>query len=399
MKLASDIKINDIYSEIDEEKQKDLDNIINQEIDGLVTDGQKRYKTLSSNSSSNYPKPKTMFYVVFDVNDEINKNLSEDMFNNDRKNGEEDSYYNNCVDMSKYVLSVTPPTITYTSQTMNQYNRIKKVVENITYGDLKITFYDVKDSIVQQVFLNYLKYADDNMSSSYNDYATYGESKIDYTTNWGITLNTNKKMFKSVMIAEMFIDRLIVYSCMNPVLKSITFDEDKLGDYSPKTITATFEIEGITNDMKLPYSILSGTKIKGPLLRSLIGDKIENNGGEVLSHFLQKQWNKGFGVGSSNKNENGEESNMAKDVFENSYYNRIYNQVKDSNEKLISIKDLYYNNLNDMVYRINGNKIGIARKFSNNTYYIETGILDDDTSKLEEVDPLYTRTLPDNWKL
>jgi hypothetical protein len=127
--------------------QWDLNNIIpcntaNDDIDPL-TDGQKRFRTYNPNSSSNYPKTKTMFYVSFNFNH----------YNEVFKGNDTTEYKEISLELSKYVQSVQKPTITFDVETLNQYNRKKVINKGVKYGDLTITFFDVKDSTIQKHFL------------------------------------------------------------------------------------------------------------------------------------------------------------------------------------------------------------------------------------------------------
>ena len=290
------------------------ENIIPSRSEHQISDGQKRYGTLLGNSSSNYPKPRTMFYVIFNYGD---------TFNSPIPNSE----------LSKFVISVTKPTITYTTKKMNQYNRIKYVYDNVEYGDLKITFMDVKNSTVEQAFFSYLKNNNndfnnkhrtlDNDDGAYNTYAPNSSYTYDYS--WGLHNRSNERMFKSITIVEMYFDRLIVYTIENPLLKSIDFGENKIGDYSPNNISVTFNVEGITNDL-----IYDMNKIEN----DVVGDLFTRFGSEApnIAHFLGKRWNPGNNIDRTTSPYYVK--NNYDYTYNNGNYNNYYSQYMETQNKI-----------------------------------------------------------------
>lgn len=300
-------------------------NIIPSRSEHQISDGQKRYGTLLSDSSSNYPKPKTMFYVVFNYGD---------TFNN--KTPVENS------ELSKFVIGVTKPTITYSTKKMNQYNRIKYVYDNVEYGDLKITFMDVKDNTIEQAFFAYLKqnnndFMNSKKNNAYDGYAP--NSSYNYNYSWGLHNRSNEKMFKSITIAEMYFDKLMIYTVENPTLTSINFGENKIGDYSHNEISVTFKVEGITNDI-----IWERNNVKN-VEYDVIGKLFTSIGGEEMAHFLGKRWYKGNGV-IKNEDKTVNIINNNVDNYYNQYIesqNKInYAQQKIQQQAMLNQGQYYY---------------------------------------------------------
>lgn len=255
----------------DTDIQLSPDNLVSSETEHRISDGQKRFKTLGKTTSSKYPRPKTLFYVSFENNNMIiDSNLSKEL--------------------SNYVLSIDKPTITYTTKKMNQYNRIKYVYEDIKYGQLKISFIDVKDNPIQQAFFQYLRHNNNDIVTDDEKYDSYSDYKYE-DSDWGLNINSNEKMFTSITIYEMFLDRLMVYKVENPVLNQINFGSNKLGDFAYNEITVTFDVEGITN-------ILDKKNIDGSSEESInvIGEQIARIGGADLAHYLGMRWFEGRGA-------------------------------------------------------------------------------------------------------
>ena len=299
------------------------DNIIPCKTDHQISDGQKRYGTLLGDTSSNYPKPKTMFYVSFNYADGYT--------------GIDDGEIASKT-LSKYVVDVTKPNVRFTTKKMNQYNRIKYVYENVEYGDLKITFMDTKNSNLEQILFKFLRnvdkdfyhhrngpYTKHNDNKNYNDraYNSYAQnSDASYGYQWGLHARSNERLFKSITIAEMYFDRLTVFTVENPLISDISFGDNKISDYSPNKITVTFKVEGITNDIIIDKN--------NKEYYDVIGNHFTSVGGADMAHFLEKRWNPG----------NGEEIKEEK-IFENprnlsNYQTVDYRQmqVDRSNEKL-----------------------------------------------------------------
>lgn len=254
----------------DTDIQLSPDNLVSSETEHRISDGQKRFKTLGKTTSSKYPRPKTLFYVSFENNKIIDSNLSKEL--------------------SNYVLSIDKPTITYTTKKMNQYNRIKYVYGDIKYGPLKITFIDVKDNPIQQAFFQYLRHNNNDIVTDDEKYKTYSDYKYE-DSNWGLNINSNDKMFTSITIYEMFLDRLMVYKVENPVLNQINFGSNKLGDFAYNEITVTFDVEGITNI--LDKKIIDDSSEESI---NVIGEQIARIGGANLAHYLGMRWFEGSGA-------------------------------------------------------------------------------------------------------
>ena len=51
----------------DTDIQLSPDNLVSSETVHRISDGQKRFKTLGKTTSSKYPRPKTLFYVGFEI--------------------------------------------------------------------------------------------------------------------------------------------------------------------------------------------------------------------------------------------------------------------------------------------------------------------------------------------
>lgn len=299
----------------DESLQKEYagENIIPSRSDHQISDGQKRYGTLLGDTSSNYPKPKTMFYVSF--------NYANGYSSIDK--GEIASKT-----LSKYVVDVTKPNVRFTTKKMNQYNRIKYIYENVEYGDLKITFMDTKNSNLEQILFKFLKNVDKDFKHHHDVYKEYAQNSVaSYGYQWGLHARSNERLFKSITIAEMYFDRLMIYTVENPLISDINFGDNKIGDYSPNKITVTFKVEGITNDITIDKNSQE--------YKNVVGKYFTSVGGADMAHFLEKRWN-----------DNSSTTIIKEDFYEtpkNASNTQIQNyremQIDRSNSKIKESKD------------------------------------------------------------
>jgi hypothetical protein len=298
--------------------QLNPNNLVSSETEHRIHDGQKRYKTLGKTTSSKYPRPKTLFYVSFDTNKEI-----PDIYKNLNINKQMGPDEQLCIELSKFVMSVTKPDVQYTTKEMNQYNRKKFIIEGVKYGQLKITFIDVKDNPIQQAFFDYLRKNNNDFIRTEDQYEKYKENnKTNFEDfDWGLNIDSSKKMFNSITIYEMFLNKLMVYRIENPTLKTINFGENKIGDFGYNEITVSFDVEGITN-------ILNIDKIS----MDVIGEDIytvSNNlhiSPSILSEMLGMRWYEGLG---------GEE-NQIDNKYLPSYINHKDQTIDASNRKIES---------------------------------------------------------------
>jgi len=188
--------------------------------DTVLTKGQKLFSTNAENP--NLPKPKTLYFVYFNLNPELKEKISykqelvrelsgkeidgsdvnamtsltdnkinnifkgaaksmglEDEWNkadrivqekNEAKKGslehmsvadyipDSTVFRKLSYEMSKLVKGYDKPSITFETTEMNEYNRKRIVYKDVKYQDVIVTFYDVKDNPVQQFFNAYLKF-------------------------------------------------------------------------------------------------------------------------------------------------------------------------------------------------------------------------------------------------
>lgn len=170
---------------------------------GTLTKGQKTFST--NEVLPNLPKPKTLYFVHFNLNSELENKLENkkafinqitgqsdlmtastiyESFSSKKKDESSDKKYNKLVtadneltrntltdyiptreilkklsfEISKLVKEYTKPSPTFKTTELNEYNRKRHIYSGIEYNDVTISFFDVKENPVQQFFGTYLKF-------------------------------------------------------------------------------------------------------------------------------------------------------------------------------------------------------------------------------------------------
>ena len=155
-------------------------------------------------------------------------------------------------ELSKFVKSIDKPSINFTVNEHNEYNRKRLVYDKMQFGDLKISFWDVKDNPVERFLMAYLKIiSNDFLCKSYQDFRRQIVTReFDRgLTDWGFDLDSNFRLIEKISLIEYYMDKMMVYTYENPVIQNISFGSNKMGSWNPGEINLTFKYEGFTNDL------------------------------------------------------------------------------------------------------------------------------------------------------
>lgn len=174
-------------------------------------------------------------------------------------------------ELSKMVKSYDKPGVSSLDATeFNEYNRKRFVYTGIKYKDIKISFYDVKESPVQQFFIAYLKFiCNDFFCKDANTWEkqidnchwqnAYGYKNGNGSTvngtyygnlnSFGLTIDSNFRLIDRISFCEYYMNKVTVYTIENPVITSIDWGSNAMGDFGYNDITVSFKYEGITNDL------------------------------------------------------------------------------------------------------------------------------------------------------
>lgn len=199
-------------------------------------------------------------------------------------------------ELSKLVKDINKPSITFSVSELNEYNRKRLVYDKMTYGDLKITFWDVKENPVEQFFMTYLKIINnDFFCKSYKDFAKPINARKPDTsmTDWGFDTDSNFRLIDKICLVEYYMDKMMVYTYENPTVSSINFGTNRMGSWNPGEVSVTFKYEGFTNDLLdvAPYNT-TWTEDKS-YLKAMVNAEITAE----MANFLNVRYREGESFG------------------------------------------------------------------------------------------------------
>ena len=306
-----------------------------------TTKAQKIFNSKDSNNH-NSPKPKSLYYVFFKLNNNfINavKSYDEELSLLTLENLQKMSY-----DISKLVKEYDKPSITIEQSELNEYNRKRFIYKNIKYGDVKIKFFDVRNSIVQKLFFKYLKAINNDLCNQlssesiqnlwHNEIDSFDLQPVNH--NYGLTIDSNEKLFNEISFCEYYDNYLTVYTIINPKIKDIKFGNGKMGDFDSNDIEVSFSFETVLNNL---YGNVSTDGSDSTINESnIIGSEIKS---KQLANFLQLRY-------CNNRPEYGEQK-----INENMKYNPDVNIKERKTNKVVDISKSSYdtNVLLDIVQR------------------------------------------------
>lgn len=199
-------------------------------------------------------------------------------------------------ELSKFVKNISKPSISFTVNQYNEYNRRRLVYDKMDFGDLKITLWDVKDNPASQFFFAYLKLiSNDFLSKSFMDFRKQivtNEFDTDIT-DWGFHLDSNFRLIEKISLCEYYMDKVMVYTYENPVITNIDFGQNKMGSWDPSEVSLTFKFEGITNDLLdiTPYN--TEWIDDKSYLKSMINSDIRAE----MANFMNVRYKSGLSMG------------------------------------------------------------------------------------------------------
>ena len=199
-------------------------------------------------------------------------------------------------ELSKFVKSIDKPTINFTVNEHNEYNRKRLVYDKMDFGDLKISFWDVKENPVERFLMAYLKIiSNDFLCKSYQDFRRqivtreFDRKPLD----WGFDLDSNFRLIEKISVIEYYMDKMMVYTYENPAITSISFGTNKMGSWNPSEINVTFKYEGFTNDLLdiTPYN--SEWDEDKSYLKSMVNANITAK----MANFMNVRYKSGISMG------------------------------------------------------------------------------------------------------
>lgn len=204
-------------------------------------------------------------------------------------------------ELSKFVKSIDKPTINFTVNEHNEYNRKRLVYDKMDFGELKVSFWDVKENPVERFLMAYLKIiSNDFLCKSFADFRRQIVTReFDRKPNdWGFDLDSNFRLIEKISVVEYYMDKMMVYTYENPVITSISFGTNKMGSWNPSEINVTFKYEGFTNDLLdiTPYNTAwydEGNSESKTYLKSMVNANITDK----MANFMNVRYKSGVSMG------------------------------------------------------------------------------------------------------
>jgi hypothetical protein len=163
--------------------------------------------------SSNFdaaPKAKFLYHVVFELTADARPLISSDNLNL----------------LSVLAKTVSLPSYTATIETLNQYNRKKKVQTKIEYKDINISFYDDNASVSSTLLKTYYNYyfAEGSAGGPENisPRDTYSN---EIPKRFGLDNSKKTPFFSYIKIFQLSKQKWFCYTLVNPIISQWSHDE------------------------------------------------------------------------------------------------------------------------------------------------------------------------------
>ena len=160
--------------------------------------------------------------------------------------------YKNQKEINILVKSAELPSVTFNTDTVNQYNRKKVLQTSLKYLPISIKFHDDNYGVVRQLFENYLKYyyADSVSADLLTSYDSRSSTKPGgaLDTPYGLNNGSTNPFFESITIYQMSLGNWNSYKLVNPLLE--TWKNDTLSYSENATVehSCTVAYESISFD-------------------------------------------------------------------------------------------------------------------------------------------------------
>lgn len=180
------------------------------------------------------PKHKFLFHVAFNINPSACKDIN---LVQRHKN-----------EIGMLVKSIDLPGFEITADTVNQYNRKRKVQTTHKYKDISVNFHDDNMGVVNQLWQNYYSYyyADSKSAANAGAYAKTAIKNFNsIVTPYGLDNGSDRAFFNYIMVYQMARHEYVGYKLINPIITS--WSHNKV-DYAQNAIhdnTMTLSYEAV----------------------------------------------------------------------------------------------------------------------------------------------------------
>jgi hypothetical protein len=147
------------------------------------------------------------------------------------------------------VKSISLPSFTIQTETLNQYNRKKNLQYQHAIGEVTVKFHDDNMGLINQLWQSYYSYyyADSTSAKNSGAYTRNATRSSDHIpTAYGFDNKSTNPFFNQIKVYQMAKHEYVCYTLINPIITS--FDQGKV-DYSsnkPHEFDMKFKYEAVT---------------------------------------------------------------------------------------------------------------------------------------------------------
>jgi hypothetical protein len=181
------------------------------------------------------PKTKFLYHVSFSINEAALRNI--DIVQRHRN------------EINMLVKSVDLPSVTITTETLNQYNRKKNVVTGHKWAAANIKFHDDNMGLINQLWQNYYSYyfADSISAQSAGTYNRTATRGFDYiTTPYGFDNGSILPFFNSITIYQMARHEYVSYILHTPIISAWNHGGLDYTSAMPHENSASIQFEAVS---------------------------------------------------------------------------------------------------------------------------------------------------------
>lgn len=160
------------------------------------------------------PKQKFLFHVAFNINESACKDIN---LVQRHKN-----------EIGMLVKNIDLPGYEVTADTVNQYNRKRRVQITHKYKDIQVVFHDDNMGVINQLWQNYYSYyyADSKSAGKGGAFAKTATKNFNsIVAPYGLDNGSDRAFFNYIMIYQMARHEFVSYKLINPIITSWTHNK------------------------------------------------------------------------------------------------------------------------------------------------------------------------------
>ncbi len=199
----------------------------------LLRDPQHAARLFTDDQFRLAPKQKFLFHVAFNINESACKDIN---LVQRHKN-----------EIGMLVKNIDLPGYDITAETVNQYNRKKRIQITHKYKDINVVFHDDNMGVINQLWQNYYSYyyADSKSAGKGGAFAKTATKNFNsIVAPYGLDNGSDRPFFNYIIIYQMARHEFVSYKLINPIITSWSHnkvDYAQSGTPHDQTMTLAYE--------------------------------------------------------------------------------------------------------------------------------------------------------------